>query len=159
MNLRRYFGSRPWPVIPFQPVCYLVMWGAALRLWIEPGTIEFDVVPGLPHNSFYDMWVGMGVVFPVLALLSWRMVTSHTGRARYLGMWLRLSADIGMFTVLTAYHAAMAFLSAAPQFAEGRLYSRYLTAAVMVQILAWIARDIYTLILVEGHARRIYRDA
>lgn len=144
----RFFTARSWQVIPFSPILYFFVFGAVVRLWTSPGEpppFERAIGPGS-----YGVWLTMGVMSPIMALIALVMVERKRGIWRYQGMWLRLGADIGMFSVLLAYHiSVVAFISPT----EVRMFARYLVAAILVFILGLIVRDVWTLVVTERVAR------
>jgi hypothetical protein len=146
------FFTRRWPIIAFQPILYLFLWGAFLRLAASP-----KVPASFAHvisDAYYQMWLGLGLVSPPLALLSWWLITHCRGLLRYRGMWFRLAADIGMFTSVLAYHLVVVLNNPVN---ESRMFSRYIVAACMVFMLTLIVRDMWALQLTEQVARRIHR--
>lgn len=146
-----YFSTDTWSLVPFQPILYFFLWGAAIRLWIDqsaPPNFDDIVVRG-----FYPVWLGLGVVAPPLALLSWFLIQKCSGRWSFIGMWVRWVADVQMLVAVLAYHLT----NVAKVATETRVYSRYLTGAILVFIVTLIIRDIWVLIITERLAFRIHR--
>lgn len=144
----RYFTQRPWPVISFSPILYLFVFGSIVRLWVtlgEPPPFEKAIGPGS-----YGIWLAMGAVSPIMALIALVLVERKQGIWRYQGMWLRLGADIGMFSVLLAYHISVSLYV---PLTEVRIFTRYIIGAVLVFTLGLIVRDIWTLVVTERIAR------
>jgi hypothetical protein len=55
----------------------------------------FDVIA----HDFYSIWLGMGILGPLLALLSWHFIENKRGIWGFRGMWLRIAADICVLTI------------------------------------------------------------
>ena len=146
-----YFGQDGWSLIAFQPILYLFILGAALRLWInqdEPINFNDVVIEG-----FYPVWLALGIGGPVLALISWYMIQKCSGRISFIGLWLRLSADIQVFTVVLTYH-----IQSASRFAtESRIFSRYIVGATLIFLVCLMIRDAWVLFITERLASRIHR--
>jgi hypothetical protein len=139
--------GRPRP--SFRPVLYLMLWGAALRLLL----LRIDPLPidtALGSESLYEVWLGLGMACPPLALLAWWLIRHRLGVWRYRGMWLRLSADIGMCTSVMAYHVTTVLSN---PLTESRIYSRYIVGATILYIGALIVADVRALVSVERRAR------
>lgn len=149
----RYFSGRQWPLIPFQPILYLFIFGVAIRLWISDSPPPaFDQVVGT--SAFYGFWLALGLIGPLLALLSWFQIRAG-GKKRFVGLWLRFAGDITVFANLISYHITVAS-TISPS--EPRIYSRYIVGSALIFTLSLIVRDIWTLVLVERLAIRIHRD-
>lgn len=151
-RLNRYFRVSAWSLIPFQPILYFFVWGAAIRLAINDGLPPpFDDTIA---RGFYEVWLTLGITGPPLTLLAWWMITKCSGRCTFLGMWLRLSSDIQVGTVLLSYHLVNVADKAA---GEGKIFSRYVVGAAMLFTLCLVIRDMWVLILTEVMATRIRR--
>ena len=148
-----YLTSAAWPAVRFQPTLYFFIWGASIRLAInksEPP--NFDVIA---HN-FYVVWLTLGIVGPTLALLAWWLIQKRAGRSRFIGMWLRLSADVQVATVLLSYHMVSVIDR---NMTEARLFVRYVLAATIIFAIIVVIRDIWAIILTEHVAGQIHRDS
>ncbi len=144
-RLDRYY-DQDWRQVWFQPILFLFVFGAAVRLAVNP-----DPTP--PFEQFFGTWfywlcLTLGVVAPLLCLLAWILIRG-CGRAIVLGQGIRLSGDIGVMTVLLSYH-----LTELPISDESHLFSRYVVAAVMVFVLEMIVRDLWAIRLVNKLARK-----
>ena len=145
------FFDRPWRLLAFQPVLYFFIWGSAIRLTIDqdpPPNFAVTIAPG-----FYDVWLTLGAICPLIALLSWFLIQKCSGRKRFLGMWFRLSADLGILTTLFTYHIVNVFNDAP---SESRIYGRYLQGAILIFTIGLVVRDVWTLVIVERLAGRIH---
>ena len=146
------FFNNSWRLIPFQPILYFFLWGAAIRLWVnqdQPPNFE-DVIA---HGT-YGVWLFLGIVGPPLSLLSWRMIR-QPGRIRFLGFWVRLSSDMMTFTTVLAYHIVTVLTYRNPD--EARIFSRYIIGSALAFMSFLIIRDLAAIVLVERVARRIHR--
>lgn len=148
------YYDKDWRTVVFQPLLYFFVFGASVRLAFVTTFEPIHVHAVLPNAPFgYALWLALGIVGPILALHSWLFIR-HGGRLRIMGMWLRFSADVSVFTCLLTYHLA-AVLTYAPT--ESRIFSRYVIGAVMIFVVELIVRDVWALRLVEQRARRMRR--
>lgn len=155
-RLDGYFTSRSWPIIPFQPILYGFIFGAAVRLWVDPSPPPaFDDV--IVHG-FYAAWLVMGIFGPVLSLLAWLMVTIGSGRLRFIGMWARLSADISVGTVLMTYHLVIVHNVLGGPVSESKIFACYMVGATLLFTVFLVIRDVWVLAATEREAGRIHRD-
>ena len=152
-----YLSSATWPAVRFQPVLYLFLWVATIRLALYGGKPpRFDSFT--TSTLIYPLWLGMGIASPMIALSAWWMMGKRTGRTRFVGMWFRLAGDIGVLTVLGSFHIAdMMYVGASRS--ETHLYSRYITTAALAFVLLLVIRDVWTVVLTERMAGRIHREA
>ena len=152
-RLDRYY-DQDWRVVWFQPILCLFMFGVSLRLLVTTNLTEpfFETVLGF---DFYHVWLGLGMLCPLLAGVSWLMIR-YGGRAGVLGRGVRLGADVGILTVLLSYHAVSA-LTAVNMMSESRVFARYILAAVMIFVLELILRDVWAIRLVNIRAGRLRR--
>jgi len=138
--------GRPRP--SFRPLLFLFLFGASIRLW------ALDMTPVAVDDLFgagtYQVWLAIGIVSPLLALLAWWLIHYRRGAQRYRGLWFRFAADSGMFTAILAYHLAVV---AANPLTESRIYSRYIVGAAMVYMLNLLLSDIVSLFVVEKRSR------
>ena len=147
-NLIVRYQSDDWRPVFFQPVLAFFMFGAALRLLIEQSAPPpFEAVVG---SWFYNVWLMLGMLCPPMILSAWFLIR-HGGRATVMGMGLRLAGDIGLFTMLMAYHMTVVRLI---PISETRLFSRYVVAAVMVFTLELVVRDLLAMAVVERTWRK-----
>lgn len=148
----KYFSGRQWPLVPYQPILYLFIFGAAIRLCIDQDPPpDFDLVIG---NYFYILWLVLGLSGPMLALASWFMIR-RSGRAGFVGLWVRFASDIMVFVNLISYHITVVNTLTSN---ETRIFSRYVVGSALLFTIFLIIRDLWTLVLVERMAGRIHRD-
>ena len=143
------FFAQDWRIMAFQPLLYLFIFGASIRLALsdsEPP--RFDVIT----DGFYQIWLGLGIIGPLLATAAWFCVKHLSGIWKFRGMWFRLGADLMMFTNLFTYHIASLVLHEDNQ---TRIFSRYVFGASMLFVLVLIMRDVWSLVLTERLASRI----
>lgn len=147
------FFKKEWRIMAYQPVLYFFVFGASIRLWHNNTTPpNFDVIA----HDFYNIWLGMGIAGPLLALLSWHLIKNKRGIWGFRGMWLRIAADICVLANILSYHIALNNLNAPLVYAEGRIYSRYIVGSTIIMCLIWIIRDLWTLTVTEILASRIH---
>ena len=152
-RVNSYITESSWPAVRFQPILYFFLFGAALRLWREPSApLNFDqvITPG-----FYEVWLGIGVGAPILSLLAWWLIHKRSGRARYVGMWTRTSADLLVFVYLLSFHIVSALHSVNPS--ESKIFTRYILGAAITFVITLIGRDVWALMITERIAWRIRR--
>jgi hypothetical protein len=153
----RVFSPGAWHRVPFQPVLYLFLWGAALRIvWDEQVPAPFQQTLSTEAEN---LWIGLGLVCPILSALAWWLIM-HAGfcRSSLIGLWLRLAADIGMLTAIFVFHIADGLDSRLFGEQPAEFYSRYITAATLVFVFLVIVRDIWALTLTSRLARSMGRD-
>jgi hypothetical protein len=120
---------RPWQVLSFAPFYFTVAFLGRFVVFLTAGNaVGFDQLAGW----VYPAWVALGVVCPILALAGW-LLTRCGGHGMYPGLWLRLSADMGMAAGLAAFLVAFA--------AKGldNDHASLLAAGLLGSILAWLA--------------------
>lgn len=151
------FTGTGWHRVAFQPLLFLFAWAATARIVMtdEP-PIPFRAVF---HTYVGNAWIGLGLLCPPLALLSWWLIRRcRRPGATLAGMWVRLGADVGQFTVLLIYHIVTAVLDLqARAQGESRVYARYVVAACLVFSLLLIVRDVWALVVTERISRAIRR--
>ena len=161
LRTNRYLLSDAWPAIRFQPILYFVLWGAAIRLALSPALPpNFSEIT--TSQIFYDVWLIQGISYPLLALAAWFLIEKCSGLTRFAGMWLRLSADMGMLFVVGAFHVADMWDRAGHgdyYRGEAHIYTRYGWAAIMLFLVAVVIRDVWTITITETLARRIRVEA
>lgn len=147
-----YLSDQPWPPVRYQPILYLFLFGAAVRLWRNQQTPPaFDQIIA---DGTYNVWLGIGMGAPVLSLISWWMIVKRSGITRYIGMWARAGADLLIFIYLLSFHIVTVKTF---DHNEPRIFSRYVVGATTVFVLTLIIRDVWTLVITERLARRLHR--
>ncbi len=134
---RVFTSSSAWRRVPFQPVLYLLLWAGSVRIILgDAPPVPFDNV-----GPWVDVgWNVLSVASPPLALWSWWLILhSRLPRAALVGLWMRLSADVGQFIALLVFHLATALKDGWP--GESHAYMRYAYAAVMAFVWMLILRD------------------
>jgi hypothetical protein len=146
-QLNKYF-AKSWRIMAYQPVLYVFIFAASVRLWHNDSPPpKFDYIA----RNFYDIWLILGIVSPIVALIAWICVQKRTGRAVFIGMWVRLAADIGIMTNLLSYHLA----TISDGRSEATIFSRYLMGATMFFVLTLIVRDLWAIYIMEKLAGQI----
>lgn len=134
----------------FQPVLYFFIFGASIRLLIQDGQPPyFHMFIGY---SFYGVWLGLCLGGPMLALVAFVFIRKFKRKFAYVGLWLRLSADIAVFTSVLTYHIAS--LYSAP-YTESVIFGRYIIGATLVFLLLLLVRDCWILTLTEKLAKTL----
>ncbi len=135
----------------FQPVLSFFIFGVTIRLWFnqtEPPNLKDHV-----SENFYGIWLLLGAFSPILLLCAWLLIKRTSGRWIFVGTWLRLAADIGIFTNVITYH-----LVSLDGRTESILYSRYIIGSVLFFCVMIIVRDIWTIIATEKLATQIHSE-
>lgn len=137
------------PVVNFRPVLHLFIFGVALRL------VFSDYEP-MPLNMFFgpgalEMWAVMALAAPVVGLLGVIVGSSGVPRCRYVALWMRLLADVGLFTVLFSYHVGGVLHH---DLTDSWMVSKYVDAAVVLYALLLVIVDVLILVDIEWRVRR-----
>lgn len=152
----RAFSDHGWHRVSYQPVLYLFVWGAALRVAITSDTpIPFDVV----FSPYVETaWVPLGLICPPLAFLAWWLMghKCRLPRSALAGLWLRLAADAGQFAVLQIFFIVS--FAVDPHSDESHVYSAYILASAMLFMLIVLVRDVWSLVMTEKLAGVIARS-
>jgi len=146
------FFSKSWRIMAFQPVLSFFIFGVTIRLWFnqtEPPNLKDHV-----SENFYGIWLLLGAFSPILLLCAWLLIKRTSGRWIFVGTWLRLAADIGIFTNVITYH-----LVSLDGRTESILYSRYIIGSVLFFCVMIIVRDIWTIIATEKLATQIHSES
>lgn len=151
----RWFSDGRFHRVPFQPVLYLFLFFGTVRVACSDHTpIRFEVV----GPWVYSAWIVVGLLCPLLALLSWWLIVrSRWALAALLGTYLRVPADAGMFFSLLAFHlAGVLNCHAAPGCdLEETIFSRYLMAATIVFVGLLLVRDVWSIALINRMAKSL----
>lgn len=150
----RWFTQDAWHRVPFQPILYLMLWGAVLRIAVtnrdSPMNFENVISP-----SASTAWVVLGLGCPPLAGLAWWLIKRcKWHKAALAGLWIRLGADVGQLVALVAYHIVVVFTMPAVG-TEARVYARYAVGACIMFVGVLVLRDIWSLVLTERVAGRM----
>ena len=138
--------GRPRP--SFRPLLCLCVFGAAIRM-ASTDLTHLPIDDVFPAGT-YTVWAVIALTSPPLALVAWWLVHCTTGRWRYRGLWFRLASDIGVFTVVLAYHVTTVLIN---PISELRLMSRYVVAATLLYLIGLIISDVAALVKAERIAR------
>lgn len=147
----------PWPVVRFQPILYLFIWSATIRIIItEQIPIRFDLI----SPWIYKAWATLNVLCPLIALLAlWLIRKCKWSRSTLVGIWLRLGSDIGMFLALLSFHLAGILSDADPSLVEETtVFRRYIVASCLFFCLLLVVRDILAIVAVERLSIRIRHE-
>ena len=149
---RTFAPDRTFGRVAFQPILYLVLWAAAIRLGLSDYTnIPFrEVLTGWTEA----LWEALSIGCPPLAGVAWWMIVHRPPRAKLAGHWLRLSADIGMLVAVLTYHVATV-LGQSQWRDDATIYSRYLTGSVILFLAVLVVRDVWVLVTINRLAAGI----
>lgn len=142
------FFFKDWRIMAYQPVLYLFIFGASIRLWhneTEPPNFKEAIA-----DHSYGLWLVLGVFGPIISLISWFMIKIPSGRSTFVGMWVRLAADIGVFTNILSYH-----LVTLDGKTEEMIFSRYILGSTLLFVFLLIVRDLWTIYVMEKLAGQI----
>lgn len=142
--------DQAWAVLPAQPLLTFFLFCATLAvIIIDAPAIAFErLVPGW---WVFWAWCFLGLVGPVLLLISRHLIVRHRQHKRLFGFWLRTAADIMQSVALTAYLAARVLVPSD----DSAIYSLILIGGVWLLQMLWVIRDIWALVLIERTATRL----
>ena len=146
------FTPDVWHRVAFQPLLYLFLWAATIRVAFSDGqTIPFEAIGG---HWIYHGWLTVNLTAPPMTVAAWWLIKhSRAWWASLAGIWLRLAADTMMFGGLLGFHLARMQI---PCTSDATIYSRYLTAAALAFIAVLIVRDVWVIVAAEKVTRRIW---
>lgn len=148
----RLFETGTYRRVAFTPVLYACVLGAALRLWSSD---DYPPIPFVGPRWTNDAWTLLALICPLLALAAWWLIDHSTQVwATIVGIWLRLAADIGMFSVLLTYHMSVV-TNIRSTGSEARIFSRYIVAATIFFTLYVVTRDVWVIHRTERLAQKM----
>lgn len=140
------------PALSWQPWLHpAIMLGSILTLVFG----DRDMIP--PINGWDWVWLTAGIISPPLGFWSIWLMKHHTGRVRYRAFWLRLAANAGAVTTMSAYEVARFSVELSDPIEYHPLVDTVFLAAILFMVVV-IYRDLKFLVLVERLAAVIYRD-
>lgn len=110
------------------------------------------VPPGVDVGGFEWVWLLAAFTCPPVAFAAAWFVRHGKGRVRYIAMWVRLAADIGVLTSLTTFLVERIF------FGVGHPFEYAIFTACCLFLAVICARDVKLLILTERLADRLLRE-
>ncbi len=136
--------------LPWEPWLHCGVWLATFFALIFG---DHGVVP--PVDGVDWVWVGFGLVSPVLGFFSVWALECNRGRSRYVAIWTRMVADIGLVVAILGYLAA--------RWGAGGLGISSLMSDIILFLSSWftltlVQRDIKFLVATEKLAALIHRD-
>lgn len=150
---KKVFAPDTWHRVPFQPILFFFMWLATLHIifTLDNDPIRFELLTSYAGVS----WIILSLICPVLVLCSWWFIKrSQLPWSTFFGMWLRLVADIGQFTVLIVYYIVI--LLGKTTLSDGEIYLRFITVSCLIFCLLLVIRDIWALVLTEKVANLLW---
>jgi len=151
----RVFSENDWHRVAFQPVLYLFMWAAIVRVIVtQAEPIRFDAI----SPWLYGVWAAGGIVCAPLAGVAWYLIVKSRWRFGSLfGCYLRLGADVGMLLTLLAFHLVRVMCHQCHNLEEN-IFSRYMIASLLMFLLSLVVRDLWAIVSITVIAKRIDRD-
>ena len=153
----RIFTPGTWHRVPFQPILFLLIWGAAMRIVVDesaPAPFQLEL-----SNAGEAAWVSLIFVCPLLSAAAWwLMMRSKWRGAALAGLWIRLASDVGMLAAIVTFHVANSLNAARFGQQSDDFFSRYLAVSVMVYLLLAVSRDVWALVLTDRVARSLDRE-
>lgn len=143
----------PGVFMPFPPFLWVFLFGAAARIGLagEP-PIPFQERTGLT----YELWLGLSLVAPLLALAGFILVHWASGRWCYLGLWFRAGGSIGTTLAVLAFQVATTNCGCMGE--QVAIYYRYVIGSVLLFLVAVvIPRDVLAVIKTERAAFTIQK--
>lgn len=140
------------PTLAWQPWLHLaVLLGSLLTLVFG----DRDMIP--PVDGWDWVWLTAGITAPIVGFVSIWLMKHRTGQVRYRAFWLRLAANCGVVTTMSAYEVARVSREIQYPIEYHPLVDTVFLAAILFMIVV-IYRDVKFLILVEKVAAMIYLD-
>lgn len=135
-------------VIPFTPILATALVVAVF--WRVRS--DAPLVGLLNSPIIFLAWMTIGIVAPAMLLAAWLMITRMTGRWRTSGHFLRLSADLSMAFILSAYDFA--------HHAKNHPTSLATRLGIIAFVLILVSRDVWQIVdIVKEALRRRNQDA
>lgn len=136
--------------LPWEPWLHAGVWIAVAVTLVQQ---EWLLYP--PGDAADWVWLLFGLLSPPLGFASVWMLEFHRGRVRYIAIWMRMVADIGLSVALISYLINRAF--------SGQLGAIGITGDIILATAAWfnmtlVSRDIRFIVATEKLAALIYRD-
>ena len=136
--------------LPWEPWLHAGVWISVIMTIILG---EFGLYP--PTDTADLVWLFFGLVSPPVGFAAVWMLEFHSGRIRYIALWQRAAADIGLSVAITAYLCN--------RLMTGQLGVVSIMSDIILGTAAWftltlVARDIRFIVATEKLAALIYRD-
>lgn len=151
---RKVFAPR-WRLVPFQPILSVFAFLGTLHV-IFTDNAPIDNMDHVIGWGGYSAWLILALSSPPLLVVAWWLVLRSHGHARYLGLWIRLSADIAQGSALLAFLMSMVKAGRATG-NDWRVFSFFILCCVTVFCAALVVRDVWTIMLTQQVAARIRR--
>lgn len=134
--------------LPWEPWLHCGVWIAVLYALIHG---DWPAVP--PINGVDWVWVSFGLTSPTVGFTSVWMLKYQTGKPRYIAIWLRMIADVGLSVAILAYLIT--------RLASGMLWVSGVLGDTILLFAAWftltlVSRDMRLIIATERLATKIH---
>lgn len=142
--------NTPGSNLPWEPWLHCAVWLGVIT------TLIFGEVFLVPPGDVVDwVWIVFGLVSPVVGFSSQWMLEFCQGRYKYIGLWVRMVADIGLAIAMFSYLVNHLVNPYKIQFA--------IMSDVVVFFCAWftltlVSRDIRFLVTTERIANALYEQ-
>lgn len=141
--------------LPWEPWLHCGVWLSTFWVLIFG---EARVIP--PIDGVDWMWIAFGVMSPPLGFASVWALAFHAGRIRYVALWARAVADLGLVFALSGYQYSRFVAHQNHSWPDGSLGavgdSLVLLSILYMATLVW--RDVKFIIATEKLAALISRD-
>ena len=136
--------TEPDPYIRYSVILYLCVFFGTIHIAIS-GAEQMRVAVAGPTATGYLIWQTTALVAPVLYVVQWFL---RLYGKRYLGLTVRLVADILLATVLWCVWVARE--NAEFPYADVNIFTNYIFVGVSIFALTLIARDVWVLFFRKG---------
>ena len=132
--------------LAWQPYLFLALFYGTVISVTAGGDVD---PPGMDFELTEWLWASSGIGAPILGFIAVWMIVNTTGRCRYRGLWIRLSAGVLAVTTMTAFLYEHIAIHAEHPF-EGAIV---VASILFVALLVW--RDARFLLVTERLARKL----
>jgi len=141
-----------WRSFTFTSVLYVFNFLGLIHILINRDKpINFDLIA----TWAYRTWIIVGLVTPILFVLSIIMMFKANGRVRLMGIWLRLASNSGLFSCMLAFWIAGWDLQ---RNNETYIYAGYLISAILFYTFLILFKNFCMIGRVHLDAQRISRS-
>lgn len=138
-----------WRSVTYTSILYFFNFGAILHLIFDDDRpVNFRLIAPWAYKT----WIALGVISPIIFVLSMFAMYMSSGRVRFFGVWMRLAANTGLFAGILAFWVAGWDLR---QRTETYTYGGYLISSILCYVTMILLKDILTMRKIYVHARKI----